>query len=214
MSDGAAKQDAREDEPKKADADGKVIARLDALLKRATRSAWIAAVISIFGAAYCFVTPFILHRHVLEKSDLDRLDHALIAQRADAEQAEKDVNYIHTYLDKIKQTLTTIDSMKPDDRNREIARLTNNVKDVDDRLKSLEGTFVTTPAKAIETAQLQKELETLRQLRAADQVAYKDTLDKVYGLLQWILGAFVTVVLGTMGFLVNGLLQKKKVAST
>ena len=85
----------------------------------------------------------------------------------------------------------------PDDAKlaQQLVQLASTGKSLDDRLQRLEAVILSNPAKALEIPLLQRDLEALRVAQQTNQLAAKDSVDRLYDISKWLLGTMAISII-------------------
>jgi hypothetical protein len=105
-------------------------------------------------------------------------------------------------IKKINETLKDLESIKssisdiPKESSVyiEIKRLDSSVNDINTRSAKLESVILENPAKALETLLLRRDLDKVKEAQQAALVNLKDSIDRVYDLNKWLLGAMAVSI--------------------
>jgi len=76
----------------------------------------------------------------------------------------------------------------------ELQKVTTSVNDLNTRESKIEAVILENPAKALETPLLRRDLDNVRESQKEALVSLKDSVDRIYDLNKWLLGAMAVSI--------------------
>jgi hypothetical protein len=120
------------------------------------------------------------------------------AEKIRAEQLDKLAEKIASLgsdLNALRQHISSISNIpKEDALNIELQKLGSSFKDLNSREAKLETVILENPAKALEMPLLRRDLDNVKDVQQAALVNLKDSVDRIYDLNKWLLGAMAVSI--------------------
>jgi hypothetical protein len=97
---------------------------------------------------------------------------------------------------KVEQRIQSLSAIpKEDALNSEIQNIKASTIELTAKQARIESAILESPSKALEMPLLRRDLDSLRQLQQSSLVAMKESVDRVYDLNKWLLGAMAVSVI-------------------
>jgi hypothetical protein len=188
-----------------------VVARAQKLLKEqhsrqksaarfANGIAAAAAVAGLAGATLSLVT---------SKFDVDLLgSKAAVEARSDLDnRLVRTIGNLQSELITLQKEQAAITRLPSKDKAAaKIATLETRMDDISGRLKALEQAIQTTPEKALTMPLMRRDIDNLKESNAQGIGAIKASVDQIYDLTKWLLGA---LAVGVLSLVISNYFQRK-----
>jgi len=131
-----------------------------------------------------------------------------------AANATPDIEVIQTeiaqlHLD-IKNVQQQVDAFNQNQNSADIAKIKNQLTDIDSRLSSIEQVVLDNPSKALSTVLLNKDVESIKQRQDSDTKSMQDNIGRVYGLNLWFLGIMIPMAISVVGLAIRNFLSGRE----
>ena len=175
--------------------------RIDTIL--ASLGVCAALVSTIFSIYYFFSDP----QRSLSRSSLGQS--TKISQDQINESISTVRKEVNIQLDEMKKLITTVAPLPNEDKLYiQVQQLNSTVNELKSREDKLEAVILSNPTKALEMPLFQRDLENLKISEQSNSSVLKDSVDRIYDLNKWLLGA-ISISLITLA-LANFIKPKEK----
>jgi hypothetical protein len=163
---------------------------------------WLSAVVAFIGVMVAAFTFFIGQTTTEQSRKLAAFDMITISR---SQQDRLDT--LNHKINEIEQLVSSFSNLpKEDAAYIELRKLEASVKDIASRQDRLEAAIMQDPTKAVAVPILRHDLDSLKDSQQASIAALKDSVDRIYDLSKWLLGAMAISIV-TLA-IVNLLKQK------
>jgi len=132
-----------------------------------------------------------------------------------------DIDALKTGNKSLAQSLSKLDSQlsaisTPDTKTetaRQIAALSDRLKNIDERLAAIDAVIIENPTKALSIPLLRQDLDNVKDDYEADRAAVSKEIDRIYDQNKWFIGLMFTMAFGIISLALSSFLQSKKTES-
>lgn len=104
-------------------------------------------------------------------------------------------NDVISRISALEQHISSISNIpKEDTLYIEMQKVSTSVSDLNSRESKIESIILESPAKALEMPLLRRDLDNVKEAQQAAVVSLKESVDRVYDLNKWLLGAMAVSV--------------------
>jgi hypothetical protein len=108
---------------------------------------------------------------------------------------ETKLQHILSKLKELEQHISSLSNIpKEDALYIELQKVSNSVGDLNSREAKIESVILENPAKALEMPLLRRDLDNVKESQQAALVNLKDSVDRIYDLNKWLLGAMAVSI--------------------
>jgi cell division protein FtsL len=153
----------------------------------------IPAIVGLIVAVYAFISAESGTNNRKESLQLDEQFNDL---RLAVTQQMTNQDELSRKIQKIENTISSLSSIpKEDVLYLQIQQLTNGVTELKSREDKIEAVILNNPSKALEMPLIERDVENIKTAEQTNFASMKDSVDRIYDLNKWLLGAMAVGIL-------------------